>query len=352
MSWNNFLKTTLLAIAAISAVLTVFITLMNPYGNLPSLGLWPHAIMTTNQRYHYPAIVRTGGFDSAVFGTSSSRLLNPDQLGRGLGGSFTILSMDSATPWEQTQLANLFLKHTPNARTLIMAVDWVWCEKRAETQLITARGFPEWIFDDTTWNDWWFLFNGRMLETAVNQLSYRLGLKETRIPLNGYKVFVPPESEYDLARARQNIWHGREPKIPPQIAAYQPNEQERRSWRFPALPWLAELLKKRPKDTRAIVAFMPGHVTTQKPPGKPAAARIDECKAQTADIATAAGAHFFDFWIRSPITMEDSNYWDPLHYRVSVATRIVDAITIVVTGSSSQNADFIYRPPAVRQPSP
>ena len=61
---------------------------MNRYGHLPLGVFGAHAIMDSNQRFQYPAIVRSGAFDSAMIGTSSSRLLDPAQL-QSLGGSGT-----------------------------------------------------------------------------------------------------------------------------------------------------------------------------------------------------------------------------------------------------------------------
>ena len=49
-----------------------------------------------------------------------------------------------------------------------------------------------------------------------------------------------------------------------------------------------------------------------------------------------------DFRIPSPVTTEDSNYWDPLHYRVGIAERILAALAQArITGGDA--ADGFYR---------
>ena len=80
-------------------------------------------IMDLNQRFMYPQIVRSRRYDSAVIGTSTVRLLDPRQLDALFGGHFANLAMNAATPWEQTQIAGLFLRETAQPRTLIFGID-------------------------------------------------------------------------------------------------------------------------------------------------------------------------------------------------------------------------------------
>jgi hypothetical protein len=62
-----------------------------------------------------------------------------------------------------------------------------------------------------------------------------------------------------------------------------------------------------------------------------------------AAIATRRGAHFVDFKIASPITTEDANYWDTLHYRLPIAQRIVEGIAkAVATGKDDPGGDWRY----------
>jgi hypothetical protein len=71
-----------------------------------------------------------------------------------------------------------------------------------------------------------------------------------------------------------------------------------------------------------------------------------------AQIATRHGAHLVDFKIASAITTEDAHYWDPLHYRLPIAKRIVEGIaTAVATGKDDPGGDWRYLagPPPQRQ---
>ncbi len=339
-SWRRFLKTAIGVFAGLLCLAVVFVATMNPYGNLTPLMPIKHVIMDTNQRYQYPAIVRSGDFDSAVIGTSSSRLLKPERLEAAFGGSFANLGMDAGKAWEQAQLAKLFLKRVPEPRTLLFALDWVWCRANAAEDRITKRGWPHWIYDESPWNDWLYAINGKSVEIAGRQLAYRLGFGDVRFPFNGYEVFVPPEDQYDLKKARKHIWKGRVQQILPLKASYRASADEKQSWRFPALAWLDAILSDAPMATRKLVVFMPGHVVTQPAPGSQEEARIAACKAEVAAKAAAHKAHFVDFWIRSPITLRDENYWDPLHYRVPIADRIVGGIAAAVGDPTRPSDDY------------
>ena len=343
MSWAGFLKRFVLALGLTLGLGLGLIVLMNPFGNLPIRALGAHVIMDTNDRYQFPAIVRTGNFDSGVFGTSSSKLLDPAWLERAFGGRFANLAFNDGRAWEEYQLALLFLRTVPRPGTLLFGIDWVWCAADADVSRITRRGFPPWIYDEDPWNDWRYILNWRSVETAARQLANRAGLLPARFPANGFDVFVPPESAYDAAKARQYVWRSRASPIVPLNPAYVVTDQDRARWQYPALAWLDELAAKAPAGTRIIFAFMPAHVAGQLQPGSEEAAREAECKARMADIATRHGAHFVDFKIASPITTEDANYWDTLHYRLPIAQRIVEGIArAVATGKDDPGGDWRY----------
>jgi hypothetical protein len=341
-SWAGYLKAFALAFAGLLGFVLVFIAAMNPFGNLPVHAFGPHVIMDTNDRYQYPAIVRSGQFDSAVIGTSSSRLLDPERLEQAFDGRFANLAMNNGRAWEQYQLTLLWLRTVPRPRTLLFGLDLAWCAADADTVRITERGFPAWIYDDNPWNDWLYLLNAPALATAARQLAHRLGLMRPEFPPNGFAVFVPPETAYDAGKAQRHIWSGPPRAITPLTPAYAPADAERSKWRYPALAWLAELLHKAPQGTRVILAFMPAHVAGQPRPGSQEAAREAECKRQAAALADATGAPVIDFRIASPITLADDHYWDFLHYRLPIAHRVVEDIArAVATAKDDPNGDWV-----------
>ncbi|TNC10975.1 hypothetical protein FF100_20435 [Methylobacterium terricola] len=293
-----------------------FVALLDPYGLRAAPGRAPGPIMDLNQRFMYPQVVRGGAFDAAVFGTSTARLLDPHALDRAFGGHFANLAMNAATPWEQTQLARLFLARAP-ATAVLFGLDAPWCEADADRKRLTFRAFPPWLYrEPLAWSAVFHQWNQQSAEIAGRALFHRLGRMKARIRGDGYEVFTPPESLYDAARAASHI-HG---DAPPSEGAPEADPAT------PALAWLDELLGLVPAGGLKLVAFMPVNVAAQPRLGSAGAAREAACKARVAEIARRRGATLVDFRIPSTVTRDDTNYWDALHYRLPIATRIVEAL--------------------------
>ncbi|MFO1148771.1 MAG: hypothetical protein U1E62_10370 [Alsobacter sp.] len=342
-AWRRFAATLLAATAAGLLLVLAFVTAFDPYGMGPAARRDRPVLMDLNQRYMYPQIVRSGRFDSAVFGTSTVRLLEPARLAGLFGGAFANLAMNSATPWEQVQIADLFLRRSPAPRTLVWGLDPLWCEPDATTERkrLTFRGFPATFYDENPWNDWPEYLNLKTIEIAWRMMMFRLGLMPERYRNDGYEVFTPPEATYDLARAQGHIWQGNKDRtIVPQVPAAEPSAVERAGWTFPALAWLDATLSRLPRETAVILAFPPVHVAVQPAPGSAAAAYEAACKEAVASLARRHNALALDFRLASEVTRSDSNYWDPLHYRLPIADRLADALAAGWAGGRAEPADF------------
>ena len=344
MSWKRHLKILLATFGGLNAALYLFVLAMNPFGNLPSWALPRHEIMDTNQRYQYPSVVRSGRYDSIITGTSTSRLFEPPAFERVFGGRFANVSIDAGTAWEQAQIVKLFLRHAKAPLTLVLGVDHVWCSAQADSQRITFRGFPEWLYDDNPWNDLAYMYNIRAIEIAGRRVGSAFLGKRPRIREDGYEVFTPPESAYDIAKVNQKLYGNGprrhpEPKVPPEV----PSEAERAGWRFPALEWLQEIAGDK-RWQRIVFVSPPVHVVAQARPGTIESAREIECRDRVARIARANGVAFIDFRIPSSITREDTNYWDPLHYRVGIAERVAVGLgKAIATAKDDPAGDWVMR---------
>jgi hypothetical protein len=339
----TFLRMFLGVAAGLTAILAALIWTLDPYGASPLRLPIARPIMDINQRYMYPQVVRSQRYDSVVIGTSTSRLLDPDQLNAAFGGRFANLAMNAATAWEQTELAKLFLRHQPQPRNLIIGLDHMWCQDDKTLQKITFRGFPAWMYDENPWNDLPELLSTKTLEITGRLLGFHLGLMPERIRRDGYEVFTPPEATYDLARARWHLWRDRpDGQITPVIPAVTIADTDAEKLVFPALDWLAQLLQATTASPNRILAFMPVHVAAQATPGSAGAARFGVCRDRISRLAKQHGVKLIDFAIPSEITSKDENYWDPLHYRLPIASRIVDGLKQAQT--TGQDApDGIYR---------
>ena len=341
MTWPRHLKILLASFLGINAVLYLFVLAMNPYGNLADTVLPRHLMMDDNQRFQYPWIVRSGTFDSIIVGTSTSRLLAPKAFETQFGGRFANVAMNSGTAWEQAQITGLFLRHAKAPRTLVVGLDYVWCTPDADTNRTTVRGFPEWMYDDNRWNDLAYMYNTRSIEIAGRRLAAALLGKKPRMPDDGYEVFTPPESAYDLAKAQAKIYGSAPRQLPqPRTPPDQPSAAERAAWRFPALAWLDHMLAGG-RWRHTLLLWPPVHVIGQPIPGTMAAAREAECKANVVAIAARHGAPIVDFRRASKITTDDANYWDHLHYRIGIADRVQAGIaTALATARDDPGGDW------------
>lgn len=315
------------AVLALVALLLGFVLVLDPYGARVRAGQAARPLMDLNQRFMYPQIVRSGAFDSAVFGTSTLRLLDPAILSRGLGARFANLGMNAATPWEQVQIAELFARRVAAPNVVIWGIDQTWCAADAadEARRLTPRPFPPWLYDESPWNDWRGQLNFTTLEIAFRLLANRLGLQPERLRGDGYEVFTPPEGTYDLARARFHLRRdhgGQAPDLSPLSPPAEVPAADRAGWRFPALAWLDRTLAAFPAGTRRILVLPPVHAGALPREGSAAWQRFQACKDEIGALAARQGAIVADFAHLSALTREDANYWDPAHYRLPIARRI------------------------------
>jgi hypothetical protein len=334
-SWRRFVRR-LFAVAAVTSVtLYCFIVILDPFDTLVLSPPFDRSPIASNQRYAFPALARKAAFDSVILGTSTSRSLDPAELDPLFDAHFVNLAMNSATAYEQWRLGTLFARHHPRAKVALIGLDIVWCRAADTLEKYTERAFPEWMYDDDPWNDYLEHFNLYALEQAGIELAVLLGLEPRRYGRDGYTPFLPDERDYDLVRARTHLYPGGVPlplPVDPPIAL---SAAERDALNFPALPMLRELLAVLPPAAHKLLYFAPYHVSAQPPPGSRGAALWAACKDRVAALAAnVANARVVDFMIASPITTNDENYWDRLHYRVGIARWLAASLRAAADGKA------------------
>ena len=343
-AWRRFVLTLAGTLVGLLAALYGLVLLADPFGLRVGPGRPPGALMDLNQRWMYPQLARSRLYDGAVLGTSTMRLLDPRALGDAFEARVANLGMNAATPWEQAELARLYLRENPAPRLLVWGLDRNWCEPDADApgKRLTFRSFPRALYGTHLWRILPDLLNLKSVEIAFRSLLHRAGLMRERIRRDGYEVFTPPEATYDVARARAHIWAGTPGRVTPvdPPAALSPEEAAR--LRMPALEWLTALVAQVPVSTRLVLVLPPINVAAQAVPGSRDAALDAACKARIAATGAAHGAPVVDFRYPSPLTSDDANYWDPLHYRLGVAARIVADLKRAVD-TRQDAADGSYR---------
>ena len=341
--WRRFAPTFVLAGLGFGLAAIGFVAALDPYGLRAQPGR-PGAILDRNQRFMYPRIARAGGYEAAVFGTSTARLLDPHDLDRAFGVRFANLAVNAATPDEQRTLARLFLRRNA-VRAVLFALDATWCA--ADPPRRTAHPFPDWLYAEGAPWGWLRQVNGQSLGIAAQVALHRLGLAPARIRGDGFSVFTPPEAAYDPVRAARHIHGGT--ALDPEAAgpdavpvpAARAGATGSGAGAMPMLDELDALLAAVPERAQKLVAFMPVHVAAQGAAGSAEGAREAACKARVAAIGRARGAVVVDFRLPSPITTRDANYWDALHYRLPVAARIVAGLRAAAeTGRDAEDGGY------------
>jgi hypothetical protein len=338
--WRRFVRLFLGMFVGGIVAAALFILLLDPYDMVPFSLPIERPLVSGSQRYAYPQAMRSGRFDAIIVGSSTARLIDPEQLNGPLGLRIANMAMNASTAWEEWRTFEYFRRQVGGPKGLIVGVDDAWCDPNADRNR-SRYGFPEWMYDDDRWNDFANLFNSGTLELAGRLIGYHIGLYRARSRYDGFEVFTPPESDYDLAHAKSGIWAGQVERPLPNLPPPALPDVDRRALKFPALEWLEMMLRELPASSRKVLAFMPVHIAVQAWPGTPHAAVESECKARIAAIGRTHGATVIDWRIASPITTNDSNYWDGLHYRLPIAQRIArELIDAVLRGTPSAEGDY------------
>jgi hypothetical protein len=328
--WRRFFRlaagTAVLAVAVIYA----FVVLVDPFDALPLSPPADRVPQASNARFAFPSLARSDKFDSAIFGTSSSRLLRPAALNREFGARFVNLAMNAATAYEQSRLMAVFRKAHPAARLVLVGIDISQCGPGETEEKFTPRPFPAWMYDGSLWRGYREMFNLYAVQEAGKMFGVLFGIKRQVYGSDGYTSFVPPDSEYDPARVAMHL------RNDPPIVPTAERGRYPAVWKYPAIDRLYTDLSAFAADTRKILFFVPYNQKVMPPADAPGAAAWRECKQRVAALAARVpNAIAVDFMRQSPITSVDDNYWDGMHYRIAIADRIARDLGAANRGEAS-----------------
>ena len=322
--------TMLLTAAGTAAAVFAFVAVVDPWNVLPLSPPLARVPISTNARFSFPALAREDRFNAILIGTSTARLMRPDRLDPLLHVNMANLAMNSATAWEQSRLLMLYLHRHPAPKLVLIDVDAAWCRPNVPVEK-TARPFPDWMYSDPAYQGYAHIFNLYAVQEAANQFAVMVELKHPQYGRDGYTDFLPPDDRYSRDRVD---------KI---FRAWGPADASRATDMpliFATDALLAADLAAIPASTRKVLFFPPITAEQQGRVGSELARRWDSCKADVLRIASnGPNASVIDFMIRSAVTYDRSEYWDPVHYRVDVAERMMVALGHVLSGDTDRS-DF------------
>jgi hypothetical protein len=337
------------------AFLYLLVYLIDPYDVFLFSPDADRSPISSKRRHFNPGIARKPYFDSFIMGTSTAMLLKPENLNKILDTKIANLSLPAGSPYEQMRMASLFMQHHQSLNLVIVTVDEVWCTiDGAEhymdvnnDQLVDERKLKEWRYSSNFFKQLPPLTN-RIIKDSKKQLMNILGLKDFSYGADGYADFTKRFArKYDQHRIQQNLYADAQGKIakdkvrkPIQPAIFS-SDLEKQSWRFPDIMMLQEWLMSLPITTRKILFFPPYHHYKQAAKGSKEELVWNECKQRVANMSLSVEKlTVFDFMVRSSITNNDANYWDPLHYTVNIANKIEKAFSSVADKSVTKPVDY------------
>src|SRR5262249_53176419 len=149
-----------------------------------------------------------------------------------------------------------------------------WCSAEP-TPWYSSEIFPEWLYRPRSWEYVANTFNWAALELAERKLRQLIQAKSARLRSDGYVHALPPESSYDLGKARRAISRSEqpppiiEPEVPP-IPIGSPDAAAG----LPGVVLLREVLAEVREGVTVVLVLMPRHAFALPAPGTPEAARM------------------------------------------------------------------------------
>ena len=318
----------------VTLAIYLFVVTADPWDALPLSPSLPRKPVTTAARYALPMLARSPQFDSAVIGTSTMIQLNPDRLDRLFGAHFVNLAILKATSYEQARLLQVFLDAHPTPRFVMVGLDVRWCDPQPQPQY-TDYEFPEWLYEQVRWSGYLRMFNLFAVQEAGRQLWAILGLKQARHGIEDSFAYAEADQRYDTVRAHEKIVA--EGTVPGPADPTAPVER----FTYTTYRRLAMALAAIPASARKLLVFVPFVLAYQGPEGSPTHAYWAECKRRISSLArNQPNTIVADFMIPSPITEDETNYFDVVHYRPKIADQMAADLARASAGLPSTDGDY------------
>jgi hypothetical protein len=300
-AWGRWLAMFVCMSALGAGVIFALVVLVDPYdsGRFGFIGI--EGIRDESPRTANASRGRDPQFSAAVFGNSTGQLLKPTELSQATGMRFVQLTVPGTGPREQIALLRWFVGHHARADALVIVTDPVWCTD--DPALPIFNPFPFWLYSDSPIEYLGRLFSSRALGRWVRRVQLGLGLRTPSAP-DGYW-------NYEL------LGHGEFRPAPP------PNEPADTAvvgeTQFPAIEQLAGFIAN--VSNVPVVLVMPPMIASNIPRTETReGARLAACKAALARlVAGRPNSNFLDFRVDDPVTRDQKNFLDPIHYRAPVA---------------------------------
>lgn len=330
-NWRRFIAVTLGTFVAALAALVGFVLLADPYDTGRLTPFDRGGITLAGPRLTFASLGRDAHFDSAIIGNSTIQLLSPERLAQRGAGRFVQLSIPGTGPIEQLYVLDWFRRHHAATSALLIGLDWSWCQPAARLDRSAVQNpFPFWLVSPSDADYVAALLSAKNFEAAVRRFDFKLRGKGKPQPPDGYNDYEE-ERAYDPSAVAARLATGAEAARAASTAPGQPIG----SVASPVFVGLGEALARFPAKTRKLLVVLPVHAASLPPPGSAPAQAWARCKDEAARLAASVpGTTAVDFLDRAPLTEAAENWWDPIHYRRSVAELIEQQLAKLLAPAS------------------
>jgi hypothetical protein len=295
----TFCATVVLTIIAVLA----FLVVLDPYDTGRLTPYQRVGMFDTGPRKAHASRMRDPAFNAAIFGNSTSQIINPERLNALTGQNFVQLAVPGTGPMEQrAMIEHLFRVRGDGIKTLVLGFGYLWCDPVRVNS--TLHPFPFWLYAaDTT-----EYVRGMFRMDSIQSVPRRIQLLRNKERLARKDGFW----DYELHTAYDGMTLPVVPELPVSTIGGHSGRDA-----------LAELLKSVPAQTHVILLHPPTFTPVESKLSQPSLETKRLCKAELASIAAARPRTVIvDRWIEDNHTRDRSLFYDYNHYRTGFAKLI------------------------------
>lgn len=338
LHWKRFITVFAGTFCGCLAVVAALIALIDPLAISPLRVLSDEIVPLTNRRYIVPSIVRSGRYDSFIVGTSTVHTLDPMEVAKLLPGHYANLALLGSSPYEQSRVVELIARSSHRPGTILWGLDQNWCADNAASARAGPEVLPDWLYDDSGWNDFANVFNWYTLDLVRRKLEQAFRPQAQRVRADGFLHMLPADTAYDADKARKLIYGSSAPQKFEAREYEAPHSSSRQTALRPGPTVLANALDALPIRMRVVLVLMPAHAAVLLPAGSEQARALAECKSDIASVVAKREGWLLDAMWANVWTVNDENYWDGLHYRDHLRSELIAAIAGALTGGASHQS--------------
>ena len=311
-SWRAFIACFLAGAPAVLAIVLGGLAFLDPFDTGRLTLLDRPGIVYQRAQTASASRGRDQAFDSAIFGNSTIEALSARELSAATGLHFVSMVAEATGPKEQLALMDYFRRQHKAPRALVIGMDSTWCLD----SMIDILPFPYWLYDSSNLAYLRGLFRVAVLDRVPGRVAVLTGRQE---PANrdGDAALEFEASIRQQGLDEPALVHRKLFAIPRQTVPYN------RTGRFAAAEPLKEMLASLPTTTAVVLVWAPVFINYQPAPNSPAEAMTESCHQVYAAIARdRPRTAEIDWGVDRPENHVEANFFDPIHYRGSLARAV------------------------------